>query len=475
MRYLWRTLLVLILLVLSVVFIFIAANWNDQALRPEVEAALNWQAPTKIDEDNGYLILLGFNAKEGADPVQLGKRKLQAEIERYKLNVQRAEPLLASEDLDPDELAFARPLDETCKYTETENCVSFYLSRSSAQEGEILQRQDRLLKNFTLLMASPRYVEITPPHMSASIPSFSVVTHALELDRMRAIRMFAEGKPEEGHRRLLQLAHFSQQWMANSETLISCMAALAMVQRDVRIFEELMRVFPEEFKELDQMQAWLDRFRFDGKALQQVLKFEGRYTLRFLSEIQNTNLKSEKSDWERRLVSLFSQPNASLNLAYDWNATISQFSPAVGEDIDQQFQKMEAKRKELLGFGLDPLYLKNPVAKIILMIGANAYQPYVERQYDTMAQIKLMSMKLSIVKQQIPLQAAAQFVKQESARFFNSYGDSLMGWDTHKQELVVNLRQPSNQLYRKTKEFRLSVPAPATRHTASEVETKPKT
>ncbi len=457
MKYLLRTILAVFVLFLLVCTIVIAANWRDQALRPEVEAALNWQAPAKIDEDNGYLMVLGFNAKEGVDPMQLGKRKLLAEIERYKVNIRKADPEFSSQAMDQDELAFTRPLDETCKYAEMENCVSFYLSRSGAQENEILSRQQRHLNHLSSLISSAHYVEITPPHLSASIPSFSAVMHAAELERMRAIRLIAEGKSDEGSTRLFKLAQFSQKWLAQSESMVSYMIALAMVQRDLRIMDELMRAYPEKLNDIARMQSWLAQFSMERMGIQRALEFESRHSLRIMSEVRDAALQGEKNVWERRLASMFMQRNATLNLSYDYHDVMIKLLSKPDLGLDQKYQQAQEQRSALLGFGIDPVYLSNPIAKILIKVSEPAYQSYIEKQYDTFAQINLLSLKLAIIKEQVPTQAVAAFVQDQAGRFSNPYDGSALGWDAQKQELFVALRQPNNQLHHKAKEFRSSL------------------
>lgn len=475
MKLVWRTLLAIFFLALTLTAIVIAINWNDEPLRPEVEAALNWQAPAKIDEDNGYLLVLGFNAKEGVDPVQLGKRKLQEEIERYKVNIRRAEPEFPNTAVDKDEHAFTRPKEETCDYAETENCVRFYLALGSEDEQKILKKQERILDHLSRLVASPNYVEITPPHLSASIPSFSAVMHAAELERMRAIRMIAEGKSEEGSARLFKLVSFSQNWLAQSESLISYMIALAMVQRDLRVMDELMRAYPEKFNDVAQMQAWLGRFSMDRMGIQRALEFESRYSLRIMSEVRDVTLQGETNLWERRFASLFMQRNVTLNLSYDWHAVMIKLLQEPSIHLDQKYQRAQEQRSTLLGFGIDPIYVRNPIAKILMSVSEPAYPSYIEKQYDTFAQIHLLSLKLAMMKQQISMQAAAGFVQTQAASFPNPYDGSALGWDEQKQELFVTLRQPANQLYHKAKEFRLSMPSQLTQQAASVVEAKPKT
>ena len=52
-RIILRSLLGIIFVVTSIVLIFVVANWQDQALRPEVQASLDWKAPQHIEDDNG--------------------------------------------------------------------------------------------------------------------------------------------------------------------------------------------------------------------------------------------------------------------------------------------------------------------------------------------------------------------------------------------------------------------------------------
>lgn len=460
LKYVWQALLALFLLIFVFLFIVIVANWNDQPLRPEVEAALNWEAPTQVEDGNGYLLLLGINAKEGVDPMQLGKRKLQANIERFKANTPRTIPALIDEPLDQNEVVFTRSVDETCRYSEVDNCVTFYLSRSDTQENAILAKQNTLLKNFAQLSDRTNYVEILLLPAAADIPAFAAVGHAAELERMRAIRLIANGHLKTGLAHFLRIATFSQRFFEKSESLISHMIGLAMVQHDLRIADELIRAYPQLLSQPEVLQTWLADFSIENMGIARALDFEGKVMLRRMQEILRLDGELDNR-WAKTFVPFLAKPSFSVNLTYDWNQVVPQLLRDRHEPFDRQMQLVRQKKLELLGFGVAPLYLKNPITKILLPLSDTEHQSYIEKYYDTFAQINMLSLKLAISKQGIPTQSMAEFVKDQAARFPNPYDGSALGWDAQKQELFVNLRQPSNQLYRKDKLFRLSISAPS--------------
>ena len=191
-----------------------------------------------------------------------------------------------------------------------------------------------------------------------------------------------------------------------------------------------------------------------------------------MSEVRDVALQGEKNLWERRLASMFMQRNATLNLSYDYHAVMINLLSKPDLGLDQKYQQAQEQRSALLGFGIDPVYLSNPIAKILIKVSEPAYQSYIEKQYDIFAQINLLSLKLAIIKEQVPTQAVAAFVQDQTGRFSNPYDGSALGWDAQKQELFVALRQPNNQLHHKAKEFRSSLRSPSAQESMHAVQTQ---
>jgi hypothetical protein len=455
-KILLRGFLTVFVLVFAIFALFLIVNWGDEALRPEVQAELNWQPPKVIDEDNGYLLLLGLNAKEGVDPLTLGKRKLAAELSRYEANRYSIDKHLENTN-DSDEVAFVRPKSSVCEYSETANCVKFYLSRSVEQESELLKSHQVLLTNFDRLKTSSSYIEIIPPHIEALIPSYSGAMFAAELERMRAIRLIASGKSSQGLDELLQLSAFSQRWLENADSLVSHMIALANVQKDLRIVEEVLQLFPELLSEQDKIVKWLRGFSNERMNIATAFQFERRISMHSIQGALAAPQDEQDNWWQGQLIKLFNRPNAALNLTYDWHTPrIQLLQKPIAQYLKGQAD-LEAKEKALLGFGIANIYLRDPIIKILLSISSYQLEPYIERHHDTFAQINLLALKLEILKQNIAVTAIPKFVQEHATQFPNPYDGKALGWDADKQQLFVELRQASNQLYQKSKFVRLDV------------------
>lgn len=455
-KILLRTLLSLLALMLGILLIFLIANWRDQDLRPEVNAVLNWQPPKVIDEDNAYLLLLGLNAREGVDPVILGKRKLNAELLRYEKNRYLTGDFAESVN-DTDELTFVKPKSQVCDYVETVNCVAFYLSRSAEQEQTMLDSQRVLLANFNRLKLSKTYQEIAPPHIAANIPSYASVMHAAELERMRAVRLIANGQVAQGLEQLLLVASFSQRWLENSNSLISHMVALASVQRDLRVYDELLQGFPKLLANIDNMQDWLNQFSMQRMTIAKAFAFERQVGMNIMQSTLALPEAAQEAKLQQRLVKWINRPNAAMNLSYDWYSVRLNLLEKSSQDYFASRAEAEKKQNEQLGLGIGNLYLRDPFTKNILSIAAPAYEVYIEKHYDTFAQIHLLALKLALLKQRIPQNDIPAFIQAHATQYSNPFDGKALGWDANKQQLFVELQQASNQIYQKNKMIRLDV------------------
>jgi hypothetical protein len=358
----------------------------------------------------------------------------------------------------PDEQPFKKQEDEVCAYATTINCVEFYVSWTVKKEQEIIQARRVLSQHFISILDSKDFIEIAPPFIAASIPPYPSLVHAMEIERMRAIRLILDGQTEQGFAVLMKVAKFSQKWLENSTFLISHMLATAMVQRDLRIADELLQRFPELSSNHRQIQAWLGDFSEKKMNMNRALNYEGKISLRMMHDLRLESAGANKSWWESFLFNLFNRPNTSLNLAYDWQQIWSTLADQSGRDYLAQKQEIQKKQDALLGVGIANLYLRDPITKILLSVSTPGYDNYIEKHFDTFAQINLLAMKMALIEKKIPSSAIPQFVQDHAKQYANPYDGKAIGWDVEKHQLFIEVRQESNQLYQKAKILRLDVP-----------------
>ena len=105
--------------------------------------------------------------------------------------------------------------------------------------------QARLTARYNTIRQAKNYIEMMPPLITSPFPKYQLLMKATELERIEAISDISEGRVEQGVTRLAENAAFSRNLIRESNTLVSHMVAVAMMQRDTRILSELMTKYPE--------------------------------------------------------------------------------------------------------------------------------------------------------------------------------------------------------------------------------------
>lgn len=336
------------------------------------------------------------------------------------------------------------------------------MGRSEELEREIINSRLTLLKNFELLKLSSNFREIHPPAISAGSPSYGIFMYAAELARMKAIRSIADGKTNEGVNELLQISALSQNILEHADTLVLHMVALASLQKDLRILEEVLQRFPEIGSAREKIAEYLAQLSQDRVGIAKVFKFERQFSLRTMKVILESSSDVDQDSWETKFLKLLQRPNAALNLAYDWFS----LRASVFDESRVAYSKakliLEDRQQALLGFGIVPIYLRDPVTKILLSISELGYESYIERHDDVMAQAQVLAIKLEIIKRGIAQSDIPQFVQQHPAQHSSKLDGRPIRWHAEQQQLLFELRQPSSQRFQNEKLFRVRLSLPPT-------------
>lgn len=224
--------------------IFIIANLKDDALRPEVEQALNWQVPPQaFDKENGYVLLHGMNAPIGQDSYEAGKAILESELKRYEpFKTTNIEPLI-------NDYQHKNPFvdwgDKQCNYRETSSCVAFYSAIEAGSFKAMLNSLAPFIERFNDFKNRKLFIEVHLPIITFLYPPFGPLSQGSELERALAVREITEGKQNVGIARLVENNLLSRHPLKNSSTLVSYLIALEFLKKDARIISELMLARPE--------------------------------------------------------------------------------------------------------------------------------------------------------------------------------------------------------------------------------------
>lgn len=427
-------------------FIVILVNLSDEPLKPEVKKALAWQLPEQALDNNGYLILLGMDAPTDQDAYQVGKKKLEAELLRYQTtqNTQK-EPPSTSE---PQDHKLLNELQSNfCDYKKVQNCVDFYLKQNIAHDNALFESSKTLENRYDAIKLNETYIEVTPPLLSAFLlPPYQYLVYASELVRIKVVLDVSAGKLDKGIERWLENVAFSRRLLRESNSLVSRMIAVSLLQRDIRILSELITTYPQLATQYaEQLKANLASISAPEYSMKKVLIFERNWSLPIVGGIKNEDLNDTYTDlsvWRKKVTGLFFQPNAAVNLFYNWGTIRLMLADSDARHLDETKAKIYAQQKELLGFGYEHLYLKNPIAKILLQVsGTELYEGYIERQHDTDGYISLVGLQVALAVDKAITQ---EQISEILPKFTNPYTGQPMVFDREHNQIIFEGRRQSS-------------------------------
>ena len=458
MLYLTKTIKIIAIVIALFFAYFVAINWNDEELRSEVAQALAWQPPVNAFEDNGYLTLLGIEAPTEMDAATVGKKALNAELARFA-DMQKTHKENLAQAPNPAEVdEYIDWKDNRCNYVMQANCVDFYLQQGAAKLDIVLLSQKRLTAHYNAIRQAKSYVEVMPPMITSQIPKYQLLTSASELERIRAIIDMADNRMDIGLQGYVNNAMFSRKLLRESNSLISHMIAISMMQRDIRLLSELMTKYPSiATKYSDQLMPMLETVSTPEYNLVKSFKNERDMSLQVMGNLKYATAKdvsNSSSLIKNNLISISTlgfQPNATTNLFYDWGTSRLELAQAKASQLDEVKEKSRTKHKDLLGLGYGWFFIENPVGKILASIAEPDYANYIERQHDLDGYLKMVKMQLDV------LADGAGKNKTSGIKVHDPYTQKLMQYDVDTGVLTFEGRQPSSGNFNKSNIYQVKL------------------
>lgn len=426
-------------------FLFVASNWGDEDLKPEVQAILNWHSPATQD-DNGYLILLGMSAPFDQDALHVGKAKLAENIARFETarKTQTIPPAQNEVNAFIPYQESAGLQDYLCRYNQAENCIEFYLMHDANTVKQVIASQEVLLARFAALKASNQFTEISVPMSNIDFSGISAYLVAIELEYMQAAQDIAAGKENAGVQRLLDNALHNRTMLKNSVTHGSRALMLSRVEQDVRILSELMAKYPALAKSYKQLflpllnpistSEYNLEAPFINDRADSILMFD--FTLDATKALE----RNAQLSFFDKLKGVNFQPNATLNFLYDLKTLRLKLATMDAQQIDAVKAQVEAEKKSLLGFGYKPYYFKNSIGKILVTtLDVSGLLDDFEAFHDIEGYMRLVRLQLD------SLQAGNSKTDLERllAKYPDPYTNKPMRFDSNKGILVFKGRSDS--------------------------------
>ena len=453
MRYFFNTLKIIALICGLLFLTSVIINWGDEDLKPEVAQILSWQAPTNAFDDNGYLVLLGIEAPLEMDASIIGKKTLQAELARFASlqKIHQETPAQAPNPSEIDEYIDWKA--EQCDYQKQQNCVDFYLQQDRAKLTLALASQARLTARFKAIKQSKNYTEVMPPMMSAQIPTYKLLVQASELARIQAILDMAENRMDIGLQSYVNNALFSRRLLRESNSLVSHMVAVAIMQRDTRVLSDLMTKYPRiASKYSAQLMPVLAPISAPEYNLKKAFMLETNWQLPMINNMRYataTEFAGEKTNFIQKVwIKLGFQPNATLNL---FNAQASdiiklaELNAAQFADKKAHYLAMQKENNDVVDYRL--LTQKNPIGRILASISAPEYDKYIERQHDLDGYIYMVNFQLT---------AHVNNLERKKLALHDPY-KNLMQYDAHSGVLTFAGKQPSNVNFKQSNIYQVKL------------------
>jgi len=433
--------------------LLLGINAFDEDLSPEVRSLLTPLPNPYRPEENLYLALLGFDTKDG-DPIKAGQARLAAyEIEAVVAlkEPQRVPDAAWLQRVDlrfQGKVGFCTPLLKSC------------LAGVEAHAREIarlVKDNQELYRRYARLRELKGYHETATPSVFTPIGFGSPLTRQLYLADI-ALRA-RSGDRLRRNAAISDLLADLRVWrleLTGNGALISKMVAVANLQGDYGLLADIIadrRIDLDDTAQ--QIRTALDSSERDwriGSVLAYELMIHAYLFKQVLARADTpTGDSTDDSAWWERFgirASLFFFPlNATLNLQAEamrqmremWNA-----EPA-------KFFSMKEAYSRWVHKNLDPgvRYVYNPMGKILVAFGAEAYEGYPLRAYDGLAFQRMARLGYEIRRQRLEDKAIPEFIRQNPQWASHPVDGRPFLWDEKKREITVQTlgQQPKDRRF----------------------------
>jgi hypothetical protein len=456
----------IIAIIIAIFFVyFIVINWGDEELKLEVKQALAWQPPANAFDDNGFLVLWGIEAPIELNAAEVGKKTLQAELARFAI-MQKTHKEPPPFNQNPAEIDdFIDWKDNQCDYQKQQNCVDFYLQQGADKLAFVLLVQERLATRFDAIQQSKNYVEVMPPMIAAGLPKYSLLMQASELERIRAISNIAENRMDIGLQGIVKNALFSRRLLEKSNSLISHMFALAMMQRDTRILSELMTKYPNIATQYSEQLALIlapisaPEYNLKKAFLQEcVMMYQVFDSLKYATASDFAVTKSIDGEiggsnfLKSKILKIGYSANATNNAALTHCNSRIKIAESDAQSLDAA-KKEDLKAAEATRNVVNARLLtqKNPVGRILPGIAEPDFTSYIERQHDLDGYLKLVRTQLDVMADGVEKE------KIVAIEIHDPYTQKLMPFDVKTGVVTFTGRQPSSANFNKSNIYQVKM------------------
>ncbi|WMW81428.1 hypothetical protein RF679_03885 [Undibacterium cyanobacteriorum] len=453
LRYAFYVLATLLLLFVG----FVVSNLFDAPLKPEAAQELEWKPPSNWRENNAFVILMA-----------LQKNRDISDTEAYAIGSQSIDQLITSykagkppvEAVEEQKLLMTRSeilRQQQCDYVQVKNCVDFYRAISDPVFQKLMSEQAAPLRLFALMKQYKKYQEVSIPRLDYPLPGFRSLVDVFETDNIKVVRELKQS-PQQSVQKLNENLAYSASLLKQSNTLIGKMVYLSLLQKQLRLIREIapdMQSLNSASKELADLQLTLSAIAAEKFDLGDALRTERQLNIDSWSLMQSSSREQAETGFWAQFGSALYRKNATLNLLYDWVEIEREFASVDVLHYPKAKQLRDEKQQALMGWGVDPYYVRDPVAKIVVNVMRGIYDPYIERMFDMHAHLDLTRLRLALSLQQTDAKDIQSYAQQHGIVLKDTptAGFVSMSFDKENLALTASAFQASNQIYQRNKYF----------------------
>jgi hypothetical protein len=438
--------------------LLVGINLFDEDLSPEARALLTAPPNPYRPEDNLYLALLGFEAKAGESPIKAG----QARVAAYEVEAAAALKDPKRDAPIPDnawykrerlqfrgKVGFCSPLLKSC------------LAGVEAHAGEIgrlLKDNRELYLRYARLRELKGYHETATPSVIVPIGYPPIPVRQLYLANV-ALRA-RSGDRLRRNAAIADLLADMRVWrleLTGNSSLISKMIAVANLQGDYALLADIIADSSIVLTDVSsQIQTALESPENDwriGNAFAHELKVHAHIWNQLIAEVRKQpmwDLSEEGTWWERlgnRASLLFFPLRATLNLEARATTRLRAMADAEPAKFFAARDEYRSWTREHLDLGVR--YAYNPMGRLFLAIGADAYEGYPLRSYDGAAFQRMARLGYEIRNRKIDDKAILEFMRLNPQWASHPVDGRAFLWDEKKREITVQTlgQQPKDRRF----------------------------
>ena len=143
-----------------------------------------------------------------------------------------------------------------------------------------------------------------------------------------------------------------------------------------------------------------------------------------------------------------------MNLMYEWLELDREFFRSDVQHYAQAKQERDRKQKDLLGWGIDPYYFRDPINKIAISVMQGTYDSYFERVLDLRANLDLTRLQLALASGVTTPEGLGAYAKQQGIELKSAATVGYVSFDAAegKATLTATAFHASNQIYQNAKQ-----------------------